>query len=181
MPKTPDIKAGIKELRNFHAWNGEPMKTDRNAIQLSAILKGCNSNLERNRKIPFRLISSDPWTVVSDASTDKVCFYRAGLEDHFTVLRLSKQEQTWSSSKRELVAMEKILRLKGKQFSPMAGSRTIFWLTDNQNVERFIKKGSSKPDILSMAMGIWTDARKLRLNIEPIWTCLLYTSDAADE
>ena len=55
-------------------------------------------------------------------------------------------------------------RLKGEEL------RSVFWMTDNANVEKFLSKGSSKPDILHMAVGIIETAKECNLDIVPVWT-----------
>ena len=133
---------GLKELKNFEMWDGEPIKQEANAIQLSSVLAGDNSFV-KDRKIPFRRTEKDQWTVVSDASDDKICFYQAGEESLLRVLKLDEEEQECSSSHRELLALYKALLFEGTNLSIYPESRTIWWLSDNSNVPRFLTKGSS--------------------------------------
>jgi hypothetical protein len=91
----------------------------------------------------------------------------AGVPECEFVADLTLAEHHGSSSHRELTAMERTLEAK----PDLAGSspRTLFWFTDNQNVSRFLTKGSGKPDIMDQVLRILVLARRYKLDVRPIW------------
>jgi hypothetical protein len=46
---------------------------------------------------------------------------------------------------------------------------TLTWLTDNQNVEKFLAKGSGKVRIMKLVLDILRRCRKLLFDLQPIW------------
>jgi hypothetical protein len=46
---------------------------------------------------------------------------------------------------------------------------TLWWLTDNQNVEKFLAKGSGKVRIMKIVLDILRRCRKLLFDLQPIW------------
>jgi hypothetical protein len=45
--------------------------------------------------------------------------------------------------------------------------RTLFWFTNNQNVSRFLTKGSGKPNIMDQVLRILALARRYKLDVKP--------------
>jgi hypothetical protein len=48
---------------------------------------------------------------------------------------------------------------------------TLWWLTDNQNVEKMLQKGSGKLRIMKLVLDILRIGRLLLLDLQPIWVC----------
>ena len=140
---------GLVELKDFKEWNGEPIKNSVNSILLKNWLAGENGLLE-TKSVPFRKLPSDQWTFVSDASEDRVCIYQEGVESKLAVIPLAEDEKKWSSSRRELVAIDKALTVKAEFFKAQE-FQSVFWLTDNSNVVKIFNKGSGKADILPVS------------------------------
>jgi hypothetical protein len=46
---------------------------------------------------------------------------------------------------------------------------TLWWLTDNQNVEKFLSRGSGKLRLTKLVLDIMKKARWLNLDVQPIW------------
>jgi hypothetical protein len=46
---------------------------------------------------------------------------------------------------------------------------TLWWLTDNQNVEKMLAKGSGKLKITRLVLRILKKGRELNYDIQPIW------------
>jgi hypothetical protein len=46
---------------------------------------------------------------------------------------------------------------------------TLWWLTDNQNVEKMLAKGSGKLWIMKLVLDILKRGRALLLDLQPVW------------
>jgi hypothetical protein len=46
---------------------------------------------------------------------------------------------------------------------------TLWWLTDNSNVEKMLFKGSGKLRIMKLVLDIMKLGRSLLLDIQPVW------------
>jgi hypothetical protein len=46
---------------------------------------------------------------------------------------------------------------------------TLWWLTNNQNVEKMLAKGSGKLRIMKLVLDILKRGRLLRLDLQPVW------------
>jgi hypothetical protein len=108
-------------------------------------------------------------TLASDTSDTAVAaFWIHGLPQFEMVSELSAEEQTYSSSRRELIAFSRVLALHGELLSS-EGPVTIWWITDNSNVAKFLSKGSGVRKIMIQILDIFRLSRKIGLDIRPIW------------
>jgi hypothetical protein len=108
--------------------------------------------------------------VASDASDTLVAAYSVcGLPDFTHVKTLSAVEATWSSSRRELCAVQHALEHLAAVHGRFPVHTTLFWLSDNQNVAKFLSKGSGKTAIMLQYLGIVATARSLNLDVFAVW------------
>jgi hypothetical protein len=83
---------------------------------------------------------------------------------------LTFEERGESSSHRELLAISRTLGFMKKSGSLRRTDwTTLWWLTDNQNVEKMIAKGSGKIKIMRLVLEILRSARDLKFQVEPVW------------
>jgi hypothetical protein len=162
------VKSAMREVhRRLPEWDSHPVRSDQTSLTLAAILPG-DSMAHLERKIPNFRLQRERWAIASDASETKVAsFGLAGVPEFEFVAELTFDERQGSSSHRELTAIERTLAAK----PDLAGRapKTLFWFTDNQNVARFLTKGSGKPDIMDQVLRILALARGYKLDIKPIW------------
>jgi hypothetical protein len=69
---------------------------------------------------------------------------------------------------RELLTVKYILQDMWEEASSQSKSRTIYWLTDSENLGRFLTKGSSKRPIQEEVLKVVEAARKLKISLVPI-------------
>jgi hypothetical protein len=110
--------------------------------------------------------------MASDASDFAVASYSIeGLPEFSFSAELTLEERGESSSTRELLAIQRTLQ-------HWAGSDTIarpleqvtlWWLTDNQNVEKKLAKGSGRLRIIKLVLDILKRGRTLLLDLQPVW------------
>jgi hypothetical protein len=84
---------------------------------------------------------------------------------------LTLEERGELSSARELLAIQRTLQFWeiSKTLSRLLEHTTLWWLTDNQNVEKFLAKGSGKLRIMKLVLDILRRGRALRMDLQPIW------------
>jgi hypothetical protein len=152
-------------------WNRCTIKCLHTGITLSSVLPmEATALLDRN--IPARRVYDRQAIMASDASNFAVASYSIeGLPKFFFWAELTLEERGESSSTRELLAIQRTLQ-------HWAGSDTIarpleqvtlWWLTDNQNGEKMLAKGSGKIRIMKLVLDILTRGRTLLLDLQPVW------------
>lgn len=78
---------------------------------------------------------------------------------------MSEDEQTWSSSAREALAVLRTLeqfKLKKQE------KKNIYWVTDSEVMAQVLKKGSHRPVLQDIVFKIATLCHELKIRIEPI-------------
>ena len=60
------------------------------------------------------------------------------------------------------------MSLKQWEFTQTLQRRTIYWVTDSENVVSFLRKGSKKPEVQAILFEVVKMASRLDINIEPI-------------
>jgi hypothetical protein len=110
--------------------------------------------------------------MASDASDFAVASYSIeGLPGFSFADELTLEEKVKSSSTRELLAIQRTLQFWNTSDTiqrPLEHT-TLWWLTDNQNVEKMLAKGSGKLRIMKLVLDILKRGRQLLLDIQPIW------------
>jgi hypothetical protein len=83
---------------------------------------------------------------------------------------LTAKERGELSSHRKLLAISRTLDFMKRSGSLRPSEwTTLWWLTDNQNVEKMIAKGSGKIKIMYLVLEILKKARSLKYQVEPVW------------
>jgi hypothetical protein len=105
--------------------------------------------------------------MVSDASDNRVASY--GLNGKLAAFSFTQpllpHEKLLSSTNREMCAIHKTLLCKGEMLR-MSVNATLWWLTDNMNVQTIFSKGSS---MMRQSLQILELARSLKLDLQPVW------------
>jgi hypothetical protein len=100
-----------------------------------------------DRKIPAHRVHNRRAVMASDTSDFAVASYLVeGLPKFWFSDELTLEERGESSSARELLAIQRILQFweSSETIRRPLEHTTLWWLTDNQNVEKFLAKGSGK-------------------------------------
>jgi hypothetical protein len=127
-------------------WNGCPIRCWHTGITLSSILPW-EATTSLDRKVPARRIHDRRAIMASNASDFAVASYSIeGLPEFSFADGLTLEERGESSSTRELLAIQRTLQFwKLSEFiSQPLEHMTLWWLTDNQNVEKMLSKVSGK-------------------------------------
>jgi hypothetical protein len=152
-------------------WNGCPIRCWHTGISLSSILPW-EATASLDRKVPARRIHDRRAIMASDASDFAVASYSIeGLQELSFPDELTLEERVESSSTRELLAIQRTLQLwrSSDVISQPLEHMTLWWLTDNQNVEQMLSKGSGKLRIMKLVLYILSRGCSLKLDIQPIW------------
>jgi hypothetical protein len=162
-----DTMAALKEASDrMSEWNGHPIRSFKTGITLLLVLP-LEATASLDRKIPARRLHDRPAIMASDASDFGVASYSVeGMPEYSYTSTLNPSEREESSSVRELLAIERTLdhmaqsgSLKPTQWT------TIWWLTNNANVEKMIAKGSGKLRITKLVLEILRKARTLKFGV----------------
>jgi hypothetical protein len=154
---------------HMDSWNGHPMRALHTGFTLASVLHDERA-FSLDVKIPARPLAPVRALVSSNASDTLVAAYSVcGLPDFTHVKTLSAVEATWSSSRRELCAVQHALEHLAAVYGRFPVHTTLFWLSDNQNVAKFLSKGSGKTAIMLQSLGIVLTARSLNLDVFAVW------------
>jgi hypothetical protein len=89
-----------------------------------------------------------------------------GIPDFSFSEELKESEKKEFSSVRELLAIERTLDVIARSGTLQpAGWTTLWWLTDNANVEKFLAKGSGKLRITCLVVEVLQKGRELRFDV----------------
>jgi hypothetical protein len=147
-------------------WNG--LHT---GITLSSVLL-MEATTSLDRKIPARRIYNWKAIMASDASDFAVASYSIeGLPKFSFSAELTLEERGEPSSTRELLAIQRTLQhwAGADTIGHPLEQMTLWWLTDNQNVEKMLAKGSGKLPIMKLVLDILKRRRSLLLDLQPVW------------
>jgi hypothetical protein len=137
-----EAMAALSEvLDRLDKWNGFPIRCQHMGITLSSVLPW-EATASLDRKIPARRLHYRRSVMASHASDFAVASYSVeGLPEFSFSDELTADKKGKSSSHRELLAISRTLDFMKKSGSlrPSVWT-TLWWLTDNQNVEKMIAK-----------------------------------------
>jgi hypothetical protein len=143
-------------------WNGCPIHCWHTGITLSSILPW-EATASLDRKVPARQIHDRRAIMASDASDFAVASYSIeGLPEFSFADELTLEEKIGSSSTRELLAIQRTLQFWNTSDTirqPLEHT-TLWWLTDNQNVEKMLANGSGKLRIMKLVLDILRRGRQ---------------------
>jgi hypothetical protein len=162
--------AALRDINSqMEAWNGHPIRALHTSITLSSILL-LEATASLDRKIPARRIHDRRAIMASNASDFAVASYSIdGLPDFSFLAELKEEEKVESSSARELLAILRTLDHMAASGGLKATAwTTLWWLTNNANVEKMIAKGSRKLRLTRLVIEILQKARGLFYNIQLI-------------
>jgi hypothetical protein len=170
--KTDTIAALEDVLESMEGWNGWPIRVWHTGITLSSVLP-FKATASLDRKIPARKVYDRRAVMASDALDFGVASYSIdGLSEYTFLSELTLEERTESLSCPELLAilrtlqhlvMSDILRQSPPE------QITLWWLTDNQNVEKFLAKGSGILRITKLVLEVLKTSRGLLFDLQPVW------------
>jgi hypothetical protein len=168
--ETDTMSALRTVYESLDRWNGHPIRTLHTGIALSSILPA-EATASLDRKIPARKLHDRRAIMASDASDFAVASYSVeGLPEFSFSSNLTNSEKKESSSCRELLAIQRTLEhMTSTRSLQQEEWTTLFWLTDNANVEKMLAKGSGILRITKLALDILKRGRELKLDIHPIW------------
>jgi hypothetical protein len=142
-----NILAALYDVwRCAREWNGCPIRCWHTGITLSSILPS-EAMASLDRKVLARRIHDRRAIMASDAWDFAVASYSIeGLPEFSFADELTLEERGESSSTRELLAIQHTLQFwkSSDVTSQPLEHMTLWWLTDNQNVEKMLSKGSGK-------------------------------------
>ena len=105
----------------------------------------------------------------SDASGFATCAYSINAKKKLYYRgKLSAEQQKLSSGHRELLAVSHTLQNYYKEWENNSESTTLYWLTDSENLVKFLTKGSGKSQIQQEIFKVMEICQTLQIRIIPI-------------
>jgi len=115
-------------------FNGTPIRTQATEIAVVSII-GEPSEFIKQKFIKNHKRQKEMEIWAGDASATAVCaFSVSGEQPFFFKRRLTSEEQKKSSGMRELLTVRYVLQDMEEEASGLNNSRTIYWLTDSENL-----------------------------------------------
>lgn len=149
-------------------FNGTPIRTQATEVSVVSII-GEPSEFVKQKFIKNHKREKEIEIWAGDASATAVCAFSVmGKNSFFFKRSLSEEEMKKSSGFRELLTVKYVLQDMKKEEERQEESRTIYWLTDSENLVAFLNKGSGKKQIHDETLEIISLARALNVNIIPI-------------
>jgi hypothetical protein len=160
----------LKEVNNgMETWNGHPIRAWHTGITLSSILP-MEATASLDRKISARRVHDRRAVMASDASDFAVASYSIEEIPEFSFsAELQDEEKKESYLVRELLAILRTLdHINDSSQLQTSEWTTLWWLTDNANIEKMIAKGSGKLRITRVVLEILRKGRALKYDVHPI-------------
>jgi hypothetical protein len=156
----------LQQLPFFHGCFIPTVSASTHAYELQDVLNATAQIAYSDANMPDLL--------VSDASTSSAFIFLAdGTFRYVADFPFTADQSMASSSMRELLALAQALTRDGPVFLS-AGTRIIFWQTDNQACTWFIQHGSRNPAIQRVVFTIKCKERDYGIRVVPVWTPRLH-------
>jgi hypothetical protein len=160
----------LKEVNDgMETWNGHPIRAWHTGITLSSILP-MEATASLDRKISARRVHDRRAVMASNASDFAVALYSIEEIPEFSFsAELQDEEKKESYLVRELLAILRTLdHINDSSQLQTSEWTTLWWLTDNANIEKMIAKGSGKLRITRVVLEILRKGRALKYDVHPI-------------
>ena len=150
---------------NFRQFDNSPFRTENNSVSVLSII-GQPSEFIKSSFISnyTKFDNEEIWA--SDASGFATCAYAVKGQEMYFRGKLTDQEQKLSSGHRELLAVRHTL--ENFQRAESTTVLHIFWLTDSENLTRFLTKGSCKKHIQRDIFRVMNICQRAGIRITPI-------------
>ena len=155
-------------LENMSKFDNSVIRTSRNEISVISIIgppdRFLKSSFVANHT---RTHSEEIWA--SDSSGFATCAYSIKAKEALYYRgKLSDEEKKLSSGHRELLAVSQTLQNYSKTWEENQEAKNLYWLTDSENLVKFLTKGSGKLHIQREIFKVMMICQKLQIHIIPI-------------
>ena len=161
--------AGLKMfLQNMDRFDNTPIRTEANNIAVLSIV-GPPSQFLKTSHVSNHARTDKEEIWASDASGFATCAYSVSNGELYFRGMLSQKERELSSGHRELLAVKHSLEYYLKETGNKSNQyRNVYWITDSENLVKFLTKGSGKQHIQADIFETLVLSQKLKFNIIPI-------------
>ena len=157
-----------KELQFFkdhiYQYNGQFISVSKTPLKVVTF-----QNKVETFSVDSKVLQSKAKYFVSDASDAAAFVYNLEKLDITLDYVFNKQEQSTSSSHRELLSILKFFELE-TEYLMQCDSGYIVWITDSSNLVLFLKQGSKNIHIQEDIFSIKKYEQKYNVKIYPVWT-----------
>jgi len=149
-------------------FDGSPIRTQATEIAVVSII-GEPSEFIKQKFIQNHRQQKEIEIWAGDASATAVCaFSVTGEQSFFFRRKLTSEEQKTASGMRELLTVKYALQDMEEEIGSQGKSKTVYWLTDSENLVRFLTKGSGRRPIQEEVLKVIEAARRLKISLVPI-------------
>jgi len=153
-----------EQLEDF---NGTPVRNQKTQISVVSIIGEPSQHIKQTF-IDNHIRKGELTVWAGDASATAVCaFSVAGKQPFFFKKNLNQQERQQSSGFRELMTVKHTLIDMSERRRAEEGT-TVYWLTDSENLVRFLTKGSGKKHVQEEVLLVLKIARQIGIELKPI-------------
>jgi hypothetical protein len=154
--------------QELHEHDHQPIRTTSTDISVVSIV-GPPSDFLKHKVMPNHKVADHVEVWCGDASAVAVCAYSiTSSQPFFFTAALSDFEAKQSSGYRELMTLKHAMSFLAEQRTEVHQQKTIYWMTDSENLVAFLTKGSMKTQIQTEILGVLRQAKRLNLSIVPI-------------
>ena len=151
--------AGLKFfLENMDQFDNTPIRTAATEISVLSIV-GPPGNFIKTGFVSNHISTENDQIWASDASGFATCSYSIKGDNLYYRGKLTEAEQSLSSGHRELLAVKQSLEYYSQSWKNREQPVNIYWLTDSENLVRFLTKGSGKMYIQRDIFGVMSLCR----------------------
>ena len=163
-----EVVDDFRELKQLVAkFDGTPIRTQKTQISVASIVGPPSEHIKTHFIANHRQYGSMA-TCVGDASATTVCaFSITGGQRFFFKKELNAEERQQSSGFRELMTVKYALQ-EMAQKGTVKEETNLYWITDSENLVKFLTKGSGKTNIQKEVLEILAHMRQLKLELRPI-------------
>jgi len=154
-------------LDNMEQFDDTPIRTAATEVSVISII-GPPDNFIKTGFVANHVKSASCEIWASDASGFATCAYSIQGKPRYYRGLLTDEERRYGSGHRELLAVRHSLEYYYSKCSFGGESCNVYWLTDSENLVRFLTKGSRKKHIQQEVFRVILLCQKLRIRVIPI-------------
>ena len=154
-------------LENMDQFDNSPIRTAATEVSVLSIV-GPPGDFIKTGFVANHVTTEEDQIWASDASGFATCAYSVTGDNLYFRGLLNRSEQRLSSGHRELLAVRQSLEYYASTWEERNKPLNINWLSDSENLVKFLKKGSGKSHIQRDIFRVMQICQEMKIRIIPI-------------
>lgn len=155
-------------VENIDEFDNTPIRTAATELSVISIIGKPDEFIKTSFVANHVQFEGEKTIWASDSSSFATCAYSITGEKLYYRSQLTAEQKAVSSGHRELLAVRQTLEFYTRSWTDTRSPANIYWLTDSENLVRFLAKGSGKKQIQAEIFKVMTLCQKLNIRIVPI-------------